>query len=66
MNSKSLKIIELKGTLKEADHTVCSSWAALKPPPTDETLLFLNPPRERNLIHSFESFKTFTIYQYLV
>ena len=74
MNSKSLKIIKLKGTLKEADHMVCSYWAALKPPPTDEslsffffffeTLLFLEIPREGNLMHSFESSKTFTIYQY--
>lgn len=43
MNSKSLKMIKLKGTLKEAYRVVCSCCAALKPPPTDENLIFKNP-----------------------
>lgn len=40
MNSKSLKMTKLKGTLKEAYHVVCSYCAALEPPPTDENLSY--------------------------
>lgn len=40
MNSKSLEIRRLKGTLKKADHMVCSECFALKLPPTAKNLSY--------------------------